>query len=188
MHKKTKLITSMLLLIQFSSSQEIDSDILSQLSQSQIDIVRQELGQNIITEQPKPEVTESTIKAPKPKYIDKTIVGEKYGYGFFSSIPTSISAVGDLPLPNDYKISLKDQFTVILSGSKEAIFDLDVKLDGTILLPEIGSISVVHETFDEVKRKLKNIISQTFIGVQIDLSIKNLSMFGMFRSRIISCN
>ena len=77
MHKKTKLITSMLLLIQFSSSQEIDSDILSQLSQSQIDIVRQELGQNIITEQPKPEVTESTIKAPKPKYIDKTIVGEK---------------------------------------------------------------------------------------------------------------
>tara|TARA_B100000242_G_scaffold293939_1_gene273791 strand:+ start:4843 stop:7077 length:2235 start_codon:yes stop_codon:yes gene_type:complete len=165
----------MLLLIQFSSSQEIDSDILSQLSQSQIDIVRQELGQNIITEQPKPEVTESTIKAPKPKYIDKTIVGEKYGYGFFSSIPTSISAVGDLPLPNDYKISLKDQFTVILSGSKEAIFDLDVKLDGTILLPEIGSISVVNETFDEVKRKLKNIISQTFIGVQIDLSIKNLS-------------
>ena len=39
-------------------------------------------------------------------------------------------------------------------GSKEAIFNLDVKLDGTILFPELGSVSVVNETFGEVKLKL----------------------------------
>ena len=50
--------------------------------------------------------------------------------------------MGDLPLPMDYKISIRDRFTVILSGSKEAIFDLEVKLDGTILFPEIGSIKL----------------------------------------------
>ena len=99
----------------------------------------------------------------------------KYGYDFFSTVPTSISAVGDLPLPNDYKISLRDQFTVILSGSKEAIFNLDVKLDGTILFPELGSVSVVNETFGEVKLKLKNLVNQSYIGVQIDLSIKELA-------------
>lgn len=170
-----KLIISSLFIAQFSSSQEIDSELISQLSQSQIEILRGELGQNITSERPKPIVTESTVKAPKPKYIDKNLIGEKYGYSYFSSIPTSITAVGDLPLPNNYKISLKDQFTVILSGSREAIFDMDVKLDGSILFPEIGSISVVGETFEEVKRKLKNLINQTYIGVQIDLSIKNLS-------------
>ena len=93
----------------------------------------------------------------------------------FSSTPTSISAVGDLPLPNDYKISLNDQFTVILSGSKEDIFDLNVNLDGSILFPELGSISVIGETFQEVKAKLSNLIEQSYIGVQIDLSLKNLS-------------
>jgi polysaccharide biosynthesis/export protein len=170
-----QLIISSLFIAQFSSSQEIDSELISQLSQSQIEILSGGLGQNIISERPKPKVTESTVKAPKPKYIDKNLIGEKYGYRYFSSIPTSITAVGDLPLPNNYKISLKDQFTVILSGSREAIFDLDVKLDGTILFPEIGSISVVGETFEEVKKKLKNLIDQTYIGVQIDLSIKNLS-------------
>ena len=43
-----------------------------------------------------------------------------------SSIPTSTTALGDLPLPNDYKISIRDQLSVILSGSKEAILILDL--------------------------------------------------------------
>ena len=82
---------------------------------------------------------------------------------------------GDLPLPNEYKISLNDQFTVILSGSKESIFDLSVKLDGTILFPELGSVYVAGETFAEVKSKLRNLISQSYIGTEIDISLKNLS-------------
>ena len=62
--------------------------------------------------------------------------------------------MGDLPLPNDYIISLKDQFSIILTGSKAVYFRLRVKLDGSILLPEIGSIQVAGEAFDDVKEKL----------------------------------
>ena len=88
---------------------------------------------------------------------------------------TTTSAVGDLPLPNDYKISFRDQLTVILSGSRDSIFDLDVKLDGTIQFPELGAISVVDKTLGEVKTLLTNLISRSFIGVEIDVSMKNLS-------------
>jgi len=90
-------------------------------------------------------------------------------------MPTSLLAVGDLPLPNDYKISLRDQFTVILSGSKDRIFNLNVKLDGTILFPELGAISVVGLSFQEAKDKLSQLIEQSYIGVNIDVSIQNLS-------------
>ena len=93
----------------------------------------------------------------------------------FSSTPTSLSAVGDLPLPNDYKISLKDQFKVILSGSKDRIINLNVNLDGTILFPELGSVYVAGLTFEEVKDKLTNMINQSYIGVNIDISLQNLS-------------
>ena len=103
------------------------------------------------------------------------ISGKKYGYDFFSSMPTSLLAVGDLPLPNAYKISLRDQYTVILSGSKDAIFNLNVKLDGTILFPELGAISVAGLSFQEVKDKLSQLIEQSYIGVNIDVSIQNLS-------------
>ena len=102
------------------------------------------------------------------------ISGQKYGYDFFSTMPTSLT-VGDLPLPNDYKISLRDQFKIILSGSKDAIFNLNVKLDGTILFPELGSVPVVGLTFIEVKNKLSMMVEQSYIGVNIDVSLQNLS-------------
>ena len=158
--------------------QAIDTSILSQLSPEQIEMVKdayetKELGDKsdevlLVTDEslvPKKSVIEDANK----------ISGKKYGYDFFSSTPTSLTAVGDLPLPNDYKISLRDQFTVILSGSKDAIFNLNVKLDGTVLFPELGAISVVGLSLQEVRNKLSLLIEKSYIGVNIDVSIQNLS-------------
>ena len=167
-------ISSLLIsLAHISTAQEIDPSLLKNLSPDQIEKVKNQLNNGAISSNPKPEVSESTVKQLVNDPNDS--MDQKFGYSFFSSIPTNISAVGDLPLPNDYKISLKDQFTVILSGSRKEIFDLEVNLDGTITFPELGSISVVGESFIDVKGKLKNLIEQSYIGVQIDISIKNLS-------------
>jgi polysaccharide biosynthesis/export protein len=163
-----------ILLSSYSYSQEIDPSLLKNLSPAQIEMAKNQLAKSEYLEQPKPVAKESTTKATFNGDLNDSL-NKKYGYNYFSSAPTSISAVGDLPLPNDYKISLNDQFTVILSGSKEGIFDLNVNLDGSILFPELGSIYVVGETFQEVKTKLKNLVNQSYIGAQIDLSLKNLS-------------
>lgn len=168
------LISLTLLLSPLSYGQELEASLLENLSQEQLEIAKAELAREKVEVKPKVIIAESTKKLPIESDLNNTI-DKKYGYNYFSTIPTSISAVGDLPLPNDYKISLNDQFTVILSGSKESVFDLNVYLDGTILFPELGSISVVGETFEDVKIKLKNLIEQSYIGVQIDLSLKNLS-------------
>ena len=158
-------------------TQDIDTSILSQLSPDQIQMAKDVYaGQNI-----------TDISVEELSVLDESLVvkdnvedannvsGKKYGYDFFSATPTSLTAVGDLPLPNDYKISLRDQFTVILSGSKDAIFNLNVKLDGTILFPELGAISVVGLSLQEVKEKLSLLIEQSYIGVNIDISLQNLS-------------
>ncbi len=167
--------TPLTLLLSFLSyGQEIDPSLLENLSPAQIEMAKDELAKTKSIEQPQPIIQESTTRNVQTFDINKS-ANKKYGYEYFLSTPTSISAVGDLPLPNDYKISLNDQFTVILSGSKEDIFDLNVNLDGSILFPELGSISVIGETFQEVKAKLSNLIEQSYIGVQIDLSLKNLS-------------
>ena len=168
-------LTPLILILSLNTfAQEIDPSLLENLSPAQIELAKSQLSKSKSLDKPKPVVKESTKKTVADEDINKS-TNKKYGYNYFSSIPTSISAVGDLPLPNDYKISLNDQFTVILSGSKEDIFDLNVNLDGTILFPELGSISVVGESFQEIKTKLKNLIDQSYIGVQIDLSLKNLS-------------
>ena len=166
-----------LLIFSFSfslASQDISPEILSKLSSEQVEALIGNKSAPVQISQPKPVVTDSLQNTSNLEDINK-IDGEKYGYKYFSTIPTSISAVGDLPLPNEYKISLKDQFTIILSGSRDAIFDLSVELDGTILFPELGPISVIGETLEQVRNKLKNLVNQSYIGVNIDLSIKNLA-------------
>ena len=159
-------------------AQSIDPSILSQLSPEQIEMAKDAYAENNSTDKSVEElpllIDESLVMNESVEDANK-ISGQKYGYDFFSSTPTSLTAVGDLPLPNDYKISLRDQFTVILSGSKDAIFNLNVKLDGTILFPELGAISVVGLSLKEVKDKLTQLIERSYIGVNIDISIQNLS-------------
>lgn len=162
-----------------TSGQSINSDILSELSPNQIEIAKDLFeGDPSLGEQSNeleiPDESLIDLEEPQDSNIDNVTL-EKFGYDFFSSMPTSLSALGDLPLPNDYKISLRDQLSIILTGSKDASYDLNVKLDGTILFPEIGSISIVGLSFNEVKEKLTDMINDSYIGVNIDVSVKNLS-------------
>ncbi len=165
-----------LVLVAFNAfSQEIDLSLINEVAPNQIQEIKEMIGDqqapSLVDEnEPKKESLKENEALKNPQED-----GRKFGYNFISSSPTSIIATGDLPLPNDYKISLGDTFVVILSGAKEGIFDLKVKLDGTIFFPELGSISVYGESFQEVKVKLRNLINQSYIGVEIDLSLKNLS-------------
>tara|TARA_Y200000002_G_scaffold375513_1_gene377931 strand:- start:1290 stop:3590 length:2301 start_codon:yes stop_codon:yes gene_type:complete len=171
------LLTLFIITLSTSSvGQQIDPSILSQLSPDQIKMVREAYtSQNstdiAIEDIP---VLDETLEPIELKGDVNRSEG-KYGYDFFTTMATSTSAVGDLPLPNDYKISFRDQLTIILSGSRDSIFDLSVKLDGTILFPELGSVYVVDKTLGEVKDILAALINNSYIGVQIDVSLKNLS-------------
>ena len=158
-----------------SIAQEFSPDLLSQLSPDELQVVEEVLAsqENDSIESEVLIVTEESLE--EIEEIKEITGPRKYGYDFFSAMPTSLSAVGDLPLPNDYRISLKDQFRVILSGSKDRIFNLNVNLDGTILFPELGSIFVAGLTLKEAKEKLSNMINQSYIGVNIDISLLNLS-------------
>lgn len=176
-NKRLFLLAFSLLALQ-THNQELDPSILSELTPEQIDSAMElyNLTPADVPIQDLPEINETLVEAENNMIADDNEeYGDKYGYDFFKSMPTSLAAVGDLPLPNDYKISLRDQFTIILSGSKDAIFDLNVKLDGTVLFPELGSIYVVGSTFREVKEKLTKMIEQSYIGVNIDVSLQNLS-------------
>ena len=176
-HYKKYLLLALSLFPFYSFGQAIDPSILSQLSPEQIEMAKDAYASKNSTDksvEELPVIDESLVIKKSSSDLNK-IAGKKYGYDFFSSMPTSLTAVGDLPLPNDYIISLRDQFTVILTGSKDAIFNLNVKLDGTILFPELGSVSVVGLSFKEVKEKLSQLIKQAYIGVNIDVSLQNLS-------------
>lgn len=158
-------------------SQEIDTSIVQNLSQEQIAIAKEALNINDLDPMPLESPSEDKDESLKNKKVDEmsNFQNKKFGYNFISTSPTSIIATGDLPLPNEYKIALGDVIGVVLTGSKKRIFEMQVQLDGTVFFPEVGSISVAGESFQDVKTKLRNLIEQSFIGVSIDLSLKDLA-------------
>ena len=176
-----KLVTSFLISFAVFISphgygQEIDASMIQNLSSDQIAIAQEALKSNDLTTIIEQDSSNKEETLKKNEEDEKSILNtSKFGYNFISTSPTSIIATGDLPLPNDYQISLGDVIGVVLSGSKEQIFDMKVQLDGTVFFPELGSISVVGESFLDIKNKFRNLIEQSFIGVSIDLSLKDLS-------------
>jgi len=156
--------------------QEIDSSAIQNLSSDQIAMAKEALNRNSLITSVDEDASNKEETLKNIEEVEKSISGtRKFGYDFISTSPTSIIATGDLPLPNEYKISLSDVISVVLSGSKQEIFDLKVQLDGTVLFPGLGAISVAGESFQDVKNKFLNLIEQSYIGVSIDLSLKDLS-------------
>ena len=176
-----KLVTSFLIpfAIFISShgySQEIDVSMIQNLSSDQIAMAKEALNSTDMTSLTEQDSSNKEETLENKDEDEKSILNTtKFGYNFISTSPTSIIATGDLPLPNEYKISIGDVIGVVLSGSKQQIFDMKVQLDGTVFFPELGSISVVSESFLDIKNKLRNFIEQSYIGVSIDLSMKDLS-------------
>jgi polysaccharide biosynthesis/export protein len=163
--------------IQISYAQVIDPKTLIELDPQKIEELKNtyQSTNSSIDSLNQLEIHSESLEENRTIKDSNNISGKKFGYDFFSSMPTSLIATGDLPFPNEYKISLKDRLSIILSGSIDKSFLLDVKLDGTILFPEIGSVSVIGLSFEEVKKKLSDIIKLSYIGVDIDVSLQNLS-------------
>lgn len=176
-----KLVTSFLISFAVFISphgygQEIDASMIQNLSSDQIAMAQEALKSNDLTTLTEQDASNKEETLKKNEEDEKSILNtSKFGYNFISTSPTSIIATGDLPLPNEYQISLGDVIGVVLSGSKEQIFDMKVQLDGTVFFPELGSISVVGESFLDIKNKFRNLIEQSYIGVSIDLSLRDLS-------------
>ncbi len=107
--------------------------------------------------------------------IEKPAEDSKFGIDYFSKIPTTISPTQDLPVPGDYKISLNDRLSILLSGSKDARYVTSVNLDGTIQIPELGSLSVVNLSLNDLNDLISNLVNETFVGVQANVTLTDLS-------------
>ena len=153
----------------FMMGQQIDPEILEELrKQNNIQIEDSAFEDLSIDSQ-----EEKTVDETNDQVQENEI--SIFGHDFIKSIPKSISGTSDLPVPNGYKISLNDKLDIVLSGSKEAIYSLSVGLNGSILIPEVGSVQVVGNTFKELKDKLQNIFDVSFVGVDVNVNIKDLS-------------
>ena len=110
-----------------------------------------------------------------------------FGYNFFNKSSVTNTPILDLPLQSDYIIGFNDELEILLSGNVNKLIKLRVDLSGNILIPEIGSISVLNLNLSEANAKIGNLVNETYISTKSNLSItkpslKKISVIGSVKN------
>ena len=96
-----------------------------------------------------------------------------FGYSFLQK--ASNRNFAELPIPDDYKVGLNDNFLIVLSGTLNKSFNTEVQSDGNIVFPDLGLIPVFGDTLGEVKSKLSALIDEAFVGVDIFVTLTRIN-------------
>ena len=99
---------------------------------------------------------------------------ERYGINLFRSMQSTFMPINEPNFGINYILDYGDFIEINLYGSKEEIYEVEIKRDGTIFIPEVGSVLIAGLDFQEASKKIRNIIKTTFLGIDADINMSKI--------------
>lgn len=84
-----------------------------------------------------------------------------FGSSFFNTPSLSFEPNLRIATPVNYILGPDDELLITVSGYQEAVFRAKVQPEGTVFLPQVGTISVAGLTIEQATGLLRNKMSQT---------------------------
>ncbi len=108
----------------------------------------------------------------KKDLINKT---ERYGLRLFQTMQSSFMPLNEPNFGSNYIVDYGDYITINKYGSDgNEEFDLEIDRDGTVLIPEIGMVSLAGLNFAEVTDLIKKKYETSFIGADVYVSLSQI--------------
>ncbi|HET8710285.1 MAG TPA: SLBB domain-containing protein, partial [Spongiibacteraceae bacterium] len=126
------------------------------------------------------------VMAPRPAVtvVKDEQTGEQalkpYGYDLFAGSPTTFEPLSDIPIPTNYVLGPGDTLTIQLFGKESANYSLTVNRDGSILLPDLGPITVAGSSLDAARALIAQKIQKEKIGVTANITLGELRAIRVF--------
>ena len=102
-------------------------------------------------------------------------ISERYGLRIFNSMQSSFMPINEPNFGNNYIVDYGDVIKIQLFGAAGAIrnntYLIEVQRDGTVILEDIGSVSVGGLNFEQAVDAIKQMYSQSFIGVDVVVTL-----------------
>ena len=99
---------------------------------------------------------------------------ELFGSDFFSTFQTSFMPINEPNPDSSYTLDVGDILNIQLIGQRDYIEKFPINNDGSINLPDIGSIVVVGLTLSETSGLIKSKVGSTFIGTDAFVSLDKI--------------
>ncbi|NND55479.1 MAG: hypothetical protein HKN56_10990 [Gammaproteobacteria bacterium] len=104
-------------------------------------------------------------------FYQQDILLKPFGYGLFEGVPTTFAPATDIPVPNEYKLGPGDTIDVQLFGKENRQYSLVVNREGSINFPNIGPVTVVGRSFQDVKQDLLDRVAEQLIGTSASVTM-----------------
>lgn len=170
--KLRKVFFAFFLIFGFEAFAQQTSD---KLSAELMENLKQQASNEFNVENSKIEVTQSLNK--KTTTPDETNINSQvFGLDFFNYRSQTNTPILDIPLLSDYIISFNDELELLLTGTNNKIINLRVDLGGSVLIPDLGRVSLQGLTISDANTKIQNLINDTYISTNSFLNVKNPSL------------
>jgi len=151
------------------------------------ELQQQELQQEIVSDEEltKEEVIvekfgysggEDYITSPQSKFLKAPL--ESFGYDYFNAAPSNLDK--DIPIPSDHILGPGDEIWINMYGATNNRFLRKVGRDGNIFYPDVGPISVVGLTFQEMKEAISLIVENQFYDTKVMITLGSLRSMNIF--------
>jgi len=112
-------------------------------------------------------------------------VGGVFGREIFSRASTAFDPVTSGPVDPAYRLGVGDAVQLVVTGQVELAYQLELRRDGTVIIPQVGQIAIAGLTLDGARTVLKTRMSQSYSGLntgeaRLDLSIARIRSNALF--------
>lgn len=103
-----------------------------------------------------------------------------FGTGFFARAESLLLDPSEVVVPGDYVLGPGDVLLVHLFGATNAEYRLPVTSEGTLVLPDIGPVTVAGLSLDQVRDDIVKRIQSQLIGVNASVTLEQLRSIQIF--------
>lgn len=180
-----KKIKSLIFICSLSAlfSQSISMRQIEQLSNNQIDTIKEELKSNSVSGS----VSDSIIEDVENNLADvnltpvkKEKILENFGYSYFQR---SVNFFDNIPVPTEFRIGPGDELILSIWGETNVRKKFVINRDGSFFYENIGFINLNNKTLEEAESILSDRLSQIYSTINNDIKPTKLSLeFGQIKS------
>lgn len=162
----------------------LDSEYLKSLPESVRDDIQDEIQKN------QKEDSSSFQKRPSSELLkydlvneweqfkraknEELIKSERYGLNLFRSMQSSFMPINEPNFGTNYIVDYGDIIEINLFGFNSFDYELEVKRDGTINIPELGSMVIGGLNYEQVVEKIQMKIESSYTGTNVVVNLKEI--------------
>jgi protein involved in polysaccharide export with SLBB domain len=103
-----------------------------------------------------------------------------FGYDLFHGVPSTFAPLDRVPVTPEYVVGPGDEIQIRGWGAVDIDYRAFVERDGTISIPQVGSINVAGLKFQDLQPYLKNAIGRVFRNFELNVSMGQLRSIQIF--------